>query len=166
MCKDSWSDNSKYERCNLKRAKSQAEVAQKFSEGIDGYATFGYDSRGNSSFPFGGTHEKRDQSEAPSHNFRSEDGILWHYSTIEAIRTNEGKIIENSECWSKGWASCTSVPGSIGSFPLSSFQEYFDIEPKTIINFLGDQVHYHPRQDQFESNGQIYRYRSFNALGC
>lgn len=34
-------------------------------------------------------------------------GKLKHYSTTEAFRTRNGLIINNTECWSKGWAHCS-----------------------------------------------------------
>lgn len=34
-------------------------------------------------------------------------GKLKHYSTTEAIRTRNGLVINNLECWSKGWARCS-----------------------------------------------------------
>lgn len=35
--------------------------------------------------------------------------ILHHYSETEAIRTNSGKIIDNMQCWSRGFAICPRV---------------------------------------------------------
>jgi len=40
-------------------------------------------------------------------NFRSEEGFLWHYYTIEAIKTYKGTIISNRDCYSRGFARCT-----------------------------------------------------------
>jgi hypothetical protein len=40
-------------------------------------------------------------------NFESENGILMHYGTIQAIRLTDGTCINNSECWSRGFASCS-----------------------------------------------------------
>jgi predicted Zn-ribbon and HTH transcriptional regulator len=49
-----------------------------------------------------------DNKRSGSNNFSSCDGVLTHYRTIEAIRTTDGKIIENRECWSGGFAHCSS----------------------------------------------------------
>ncbi len=45
-------------------------------------------------------------------NLQSEDGILWHYSTVEAVRTRAGAIIRNSQCWSAGFAVCPWLRGT------------------------------------------------------
>lgn len=44
-------------------------------------------------------------------NLQSEGGLLWHYSTIEAVRTSAGLTIRNSQCWSAGFAHCPSMSG-------------------------------------------------------
>ena len=46
---------------------------------------------------------------ASSHtgNFRIEGNYLMHYSTIEAFRTIDGKIVNNRNCWGRGFAFCS-----------------------------------------------------------
>lgn len=52
-----------------------------------------------------------DNKRSPKGNLYSENGVLTHYSTIEAIRSSDEKyIIENSECWSSGFAKCPRFP--------------------------------------------------------
>lgn len=48
-----------------------------------------------------------DNKQSPTGNLFSSNGVLTHYYTLEALRTNDNKyIIENSECWASGWARC------------------------------------------------------------
>lgn len=61
---------------------TQAEVAKLFVLGID---------------------DKRSGTD----NYGSSDGTLLHYRTIEAIRTHDGVVIGNGQCWSGGFASCS-----------------------------------------------------------
>lgn len=55
-------------------------------------------------------------------HFADGSGKLMHYRTIEAIRTKNGLIISNSQCWSRGFAHCTPPRGSERdySLPLTS----------------------------------------------
>lgn len=62
-------------------------------------------------------------------------GEVKHYSTTELIRTRSGLIINNDECWSKGWARCAPAPASErdAALPLTTldqrkFGSRFDIE--------------------------------------
>jgi len=67
-------------------------------------------------------------------NFRSEPPILWHYRTIEAIKTKEGLIIANRQCWSAGFAYCT-LPEKVDLFlDLTSLQELLWFQPKQLAN--------------------------------
>lgn len=48
-------------------------------------------------------------------------GVLKHYSTIEAVRTLSGLVITNTECFSRGFAFCTTPRDSVcpnGKEPL------------------------------------------------
>lgn len=51
-------------------------------------------------------------------------GQLIHYSTTEAIRTNDGTVIENFECWSAGWAKC-SIRGADYRLPISTLERVY-----------------------------------------
>jgi len=57
-----------------------------------------------------------------SRNFRSEDGYLLHYGTVEAIRLGDGTVISNRECWSRGFASCSRVYNAKYQIDLSTLQ--------------------------------------------
>lgn len=48
-------------------------------------------------------------------------GTITHYRTIETIRTYNGQIIVNSQCWSGGFAHCSPPRGddNDGSLPLT-----------------------------------------------
>lgn len=53
-------------------------------------------------------------------------GELEHYSTIEAVRTLNGLIISNTQCYSKGYAYCSTPKRSVcengkESLPLSQY---------------------------------------------
>jgi hypothetical protein len=59
-------------------------------------------------------------------------GTLTHYSTIEAIRLDNGTVIRNSQCWSSGFASCPRFHSDM-SLPLTTLDgiagiDLFDIE--------------------------------------
>lgn len=51
-------------------------------------------------------------------------GRIQHYSTTEAIRTRSGLVINNAECWSKGWARCSPPRASERdhSLPLTTLE--------------------------------------------
>jgi len=53
-------------------------------------------------------------------------GVLRHYRTIEAIRTLNGLIISNSQCWARGFAHCTTPPNTDYSAPLTSIRQELD----------------------------------------
>lgn len=61
-----------------------------------------------------------DEKSSSSGNLSSENGILTHYSTIEAIRTNDGKIISNRQCWSRGFAKCSLPKNVYASMDLTA----------------------------------------------
>lgn len=68
-----------------------------------------------------------------SENFRGYQfdngaGTLVHYSTREAIRTPEGLVISNKQCWATGFASCATPRDTDGSLPLSAVEELVDDE--------------------------------------
>ena len=51
-------------------------------------------------------------------------GTLWHYRTREAIRTESGLIIDNTQCWSRGFAHCSTPPGADYRLPLSAIEAH------------------------------------------
>ena len=64
-----------------------------------------------------------------SDNFRGQQhpdgaGTLWHYQTREAIRTTSGLIINNSQCWGRGFAHCSPAPGADCRLPLSAIEAW------------------------------------------
>jgi hypothetical protein len=73
-----------------------------------------------------------DDKSSPSGNFSSENGILTHYSTIEAIRANDGKIISNRQCWSRGFAKCSLPKNVYMSMDLTALIESLFV-PETHI---------------------------------
>lgn len=66
-----------------------------------------------------------------SDNFRGEQyadgsGVLHHYDTREAIRTVDGTVISNAQCWSEGFAHC-STPSEIDArLPLQAIEAHID----------------------------------------
>ena len=72
-----------------------------------------------------------------SDNFRGQQhpdgaGTLWHCRTREAIRTKSGLIINNSQCWSRGFAHCSPAPGADHRLPLSAIEVH--TERGTVMN--------------------------------
>lgn len=55
-------------------------------------------------------------------------GVLMHYSTREAIRTRNGLIVSNSQCWATGFAHCSTPEKTDCSAPLSAVEELLDDE--------------------------------------
>ncbi len=90
---------------------TQDQVAHLFGLGIDGKRS--------------GFHQK--EGYGIETHFRSENGILWHYSTIEAIRTKQGKIIKNRECWGGGYAHCSSPRNIDYHMDLTTAASHFGI---------------------------------------
>lgn len=72
-----------------------------------------------------------DMKKSHNGNLHSDNGILWHYRTIEAIRTRKGKIIGNNQCWSSGFASCPR------------HHEDYNLPISTIQTFSGDYRYIH-----------------------
>jgi len=67
-------------------------------------------------------------------NFYSENGYLYHYGTIQAIRTIKGLIIVNSECWSRGFAHC-SVPRHVNAYlDLTTLDDHFHFKEQEMRN--------------------------------
>jgi len=75
-------------------------------------------------------------------------GTLWHYSTREAIRTQDNVVISNQQCWSSGFAHCSKpdydyeVPFDAVSTHLDSGDTVFDIagvigQPETTASYSG-----------------------------
>jgi len=81
---------------------TQQEVTQIFQK-LDKYPAYTKKevrtTRGKRSYPF----------------YTDGKGILWHYDTIQAVKTYDGKIIANRDCWSMGFAHCT-LPTQIDTF--------------------------------------------------
>ena len=67
-----------------------------------------------------------------SGNFVANDSFLWHYGTIEAIRTLEGKIIDNLDCFARGFAKCTK-PKSDAHINLTTFGRFVNYEASRTI---------------------------------
>lgn len=58
-----------------------------------------------------------------SENFKGQQnndgsGVLRHYNTREAIRTQSGLIISNVQCWSAGFAKCSTPPSDMIDYQL------------------------------------------------
>jgi len=58
------------------------------------------------------------------HHHEDGAGTLWHYNTREAIRTESGLIIDNTECWASGFAYCSAPPGADYRLPLSGIEAH------------------------------------------
>lgn len=63
---------------------------------------------------------------------KSSNGILTHYSTIEAIKTLRGVIISNNECWSRGFAHCTK-PNYMVAMDLTTILSMALVGPKEAL---------------------------------
>ena len=48
----------------------------------------------------------RSRYESSSIRISSDNKTLYHYSTIQAIRTDNDKIIKNTDCWGSGYSYC------------------------------------------------------------
>lgn len=118
-------------RSKRKKGLTQDEVAILFSFGFDGY-------------------------ESGTGNFRSENNILWHYSTIEAIRTLQGIIINNRDCWSRGFAHCSSPPNSDYQLNLSLLSQAIgDLEKIEIVDHV-EKSQRNQAATLVKENGELY----------
>lgn len=68
-------------------------------------------------------------------NLTSERGVLEHYRTIEAIRLPNGKIVNNTLCWSSGFAHCPHVEFDY-ELPLSTIERNITSNRDVIVDTL------------------------------
>lgn len=73
-----------------------------------------------------------------SGNYYSSGNYIHHYNTIEGIRTNNNKLIRNSECWSAGFAECSFYTDI--SLPLTTLSKNFDVLNIDILDDKDDFV--------------------------
>ncbi len=106
--------HNRYTKTNKTVYGSQHDVAKAWSDG---------------KYPSddGGTAVVRNSSD----NFRGVQrpdgsGVLRHYRTIEAIRTVDGTVISNKQCWARGFAHCTTPPGVDHYLPLTTINNEMD----------------------------------------
>lgn len=104
--------------CKILAGKSKANiltqdhVMELFKKGIFGKSTKQFDSWG-----YGSSKDSNYKSVEKFGNA----GQLIHYNTTEAIRTNDGTVIANFQCWSAGFAKC-SISGADYSLPLTTLE--------------------------------------------
>lgn len=55
-------------------------------------------------------------------------GKLMHYRTREAIRTRNGLVVSNEQCWSAGFAHCSAPRSADATLPLSALESFLDDE--------------------------------------
>lgn len=77
----------------------QRSVARLFEKGLDGYRT-------------------------STNHYSSEGGELTHYRTLEAIRTFDGLVIRNTQCWARGFAKRSIGWDHIG-LPLTAIGSFY-----------------------------------------
>jgi len=67
-----------------------------------------------------------DNKKSGNGNLYSQDGVLIHYSTVEAIRQTEDDgsftVISNTQCWSAGFAKCPNFKSKY-NLPLTTLRE-------------------------------------------
>lgn len=49
-------------------------------------------------------------------------GTLWHYSTREAVRLEDGTVINNQQCWNAGFAKCSAPHDYDWKLPFSALE--------------------------------------------
>lgn len=103
--------HSRYERSNRASYPSQQECADAWAD--DQYPTHN-NGRLYSSPNFHGT-QNADGS-----------GELMHYRTREAIRTQNGIVIDNHECWAAGFAHCSPPTDVDARLPLDAIETVAD----------------------------------------
>lgn len=74
---------------------------------------------------------------------RDGSGQLYHYNTLEAIRTRNGLVINNRQCWSRGFAHCTPPRGDDrdASLPLDAIRDMirkYEFSIYDIVRIRGD----------------------------
>jgi hypothetical protein len=96
----------------------------------------------------------KDGLRSGSDNFRSENGILIHYRTIQSIRLKDGTVINNAQCWSRGFAHCSTPRNAKFSMDLSTLSaivgrydnaitninilEHDDENDRTLFNYVNN----------------------------
>lgn len=65
---------------------------------------------------------------------RDGHGQLWHYRTLEAIRTYNGLIINNRQCWSRGFAHCSTPRHTDYSLPIGAIRDMIRGHDSTIYD--------------------------------
>lgn len=126
--------HDRYEESNRKSYDSQQDVADAWAEGA--FPTHNVDSGGEAVLytgsPGGSRFGRTDDADGRRTNFYGEQrpsgaGTLWHYSTREAIRTKGGLILSNEQCWSTGFAHCSTPHGEVdATVPLSAVERFLD----------------------------------------
>jgi len=102
-------------------------------------------------------------------NYRSEDGILHHYNTVEGFYGKNGVIFQNMDCWARGFAKCsfylTNKEQSTSKYAVISLnllyahtrenQRWAPVDPKK-ISFQGGNRILHDEDVIFEYEGKVF----------
>lgn len=99
-----------------------------------------------------------------SKNFESQGNTVFHYRTIEKIRTENNTLIDNSQCWSAGFAHCELNLG-VCELPLTSLDRNdFDIysinvlDTKDAILFkIRQEIKHYAKDDEYKTHEVIKR---------
>lgn len=143
--------HERYEETNKKSYGSQQEVADAWAEekypthniGNDGAVLYtgspssdsSWSRRRNGNHEFSSTGAKGTRCNFYGVQHDDGSGTLWHYSTREAIRTADGDVISNQQCWSAGFAHC-SKPDYDYEVPLDAVEEHLDADD-TVFDIKG-----------------------------
>lgn len=100
-----------------------------------------------------------------SGNFHSENGLLIHYSTIESIRTKQGIVIDNNECWSGGYAHCSTPRNVKYHLDLTSLEEWFSRDALRDIVVLDHDKDYDTNLGTLFTIGERYFINASNKDG-
>lgn len=105
-----------YHATKRKAYGSQQEVAEAWADGA--FPTHNVGRRGRAEL----------YSSPNFRGFQHPDGTgrLMHYGTREAIRTHNGLIIANQQCWSRGFAHCSPPRDRDATLPLSAIESLSD----------------------------------------
>lgn len=125
-----------YTETNRKSYNSQHDVAEAWADGL--YPTHNVRDDGSAILYTGATRStdqwgRGREAYGTSNNFygiqeADGSGVLMHYTTREAIRLVDGTIISNEQCWSAGFAHCTTPADTKFSVPFDAVENFLDDE--------------------------------------
>lgn len=107
--------HDRYHKTSRSVYNSQQEVADAWAEGAFPVKNYNPEN-GDKAVELDCSANFRGVQQADGH------GQLYHYRTLEAIRTRNGLIINNQQCWSRGFAHCSTPRNVDHALPVDAIR--------------------------------------------